>query len=126
MDIVNHESFKGWVKLIGDACGIASISMTVITIIKGYIVFSLPWFLPIPIIAIVAYLIVAKLPDAISKIKNEIALRNMDNLTEQQEKDLEELKNIIDDKLSVILTSRTHNTTQSEPTSNSLPISSRR
>ena len=68
-------------------------AITVIyNIIAGYNIISLPWFLPIPVIAIVCYILSITLPKGIMRLKQEIEKLDIDNLTEHEEKIFSEIR----------------------------------
>lgn len=82
-------------------------------------------FLPIPIIAAGIYIAVKFIPVGIKTIKKQLLKRDIESLTDDEIKELEELKSIIDEKCTTIR--NTPRTAFSEPiTTNSLPDAHRR
>ena len=104
-------AIKEYCKLISNGCALGTSLIVILNIVKVYgVVISLPWFLPIPLIAIICYIIASKLPDGIERIKKELEKHNIADLTEEDQKSLDELRSVVDDKCSVCMTSRTETT----------------
>jgi ABC-type bacteriocin/lantibiotic exporter with double-glycine peptidase domain len=77
--------------------------------------------LPIPIIAGCIYIALKFIPIGIKTIKKQLLKRDIESLTEEEKKELEDLKSIIDEKCTTIR-NNTPRTTVSEPiTTNTLP-----
>lgn len=115
------------IQIIAERLEVVSTLTTAITviynIISGYNIITLPWFLPIPVIAVLCYILSITLPKGIERIKHELEKINIENLSEADEKIFEEIRSVIDDKTSILNTSRTSRT---EITVNNEPISKRR
>lgn len=73
--------------------------------------------LPIPIIAGCIYIALKFIPMGIKTIKKQLLKRDIESLTEDEIKELEELKSIIDEKCTTIR--NTPRTSVSEPITNS-------
>jgi hypothetical protein len=72
-------------------------------------------FLPLPICVIIFSLLYEIIPDSYSVIKKKILKRKNGEITPFEQSEINEIKMIIDEKVDVLNTSRTHKTNMSEP-----------
>jgi hypothetical protein len=105
---------REYLEIFVTASSIVSITVILLNIIKLITLSSS--LLPLPLILAGLYLATKFIPMGVTAIKKQLLRRNVESMTEDEIKELEDMKTIIDDKCSSIK-SRTPRTTLTEPIS---------